>query len=325
MLARYDTRDRPTGLPGARTEPRFTLRATLDASLRMARTLRGAAAPATVRRVPPPSLCEFESGYRRPNRAAIFTGLTDDWPARARWSLSYLRERFGRRFVPVLPTSRGFMHHDGKRGLHFRWMSLAEYLDQLESGEHPECYLVSPLDRALPELVEDVVDPIYSRDRPFRLSRFWLSAPGTSTPLHRDLTENFFVQMVGHKRFYLYPPRDSPWLYSYSFRSGLPNFSRFDPERPDYERFPLARRVRPIEVVLHPGDVLYLPSRWWHQPRSLDLSMSVNFWWADGALEKIVRLAEWVKRVRGLEIYGLADAQQPVLRRDEAVPAPTSR
>jgi hypothetical protein len=325
MLGRHDTRDRPTDLRGARTDPRFTLRATFDASLRIARTLRGAAAPVTVERVPPPSLGEFEADYRRRNRAAIFTGLADDWPARSRWSLTYLRERFGRRPVPVLPTSGGFMRHDGKSGLHFRWMPLAEYLDSLESGEHPECYLVSPLDRALPELFEDVVDPIYSRERPFRLSRFWLSAPATSTPLHRDLTENFFVQIVGHKRFYLYPPKDSPWLYSYSFRSGLPNFSRFDPERADYERFPLARRVRPIEVVLQPGDFLYLPSRWWHQPRSLDLSMSVNFWWADGTLAKIVRLAEWVKRVRGLEIYGLTDAEQPVPLRDDALPASTSR
>src|SRR5262249_2474991 len=151
---------------------------------------------------------QFESDYRRPNRAAIFTGLTDDWPARSRWSLPYLRECFGRRPVPVLPTRDGFMRHDGKSGLHFQWMSLAEYLDHLQSGKHPQCYLISPLDRALPELSEDVVDPIYSRDRPFRLSRFWLSAPGTSTPLHRDLTENFFVQIVGHKRFYLYPPAD---------------------------------------------------------------------------------------------------------------------
>jgi hypothetical protein len=235
-------------------------------------------------------------------------GITGDWPARWRWSLTDLRERFGERQVPVLPTYGGAMEYDGRSGLHFRWMALADYLRALEAGTDPGCYLVSPLDRALPELMEDVVEPIYSRERPFRLSRFWLSAAGTSTALHRDMAQNFFAQMVGRKRFYLYPPSDSPWLYSYSFRSGLPNFSRFDPEHPDFDHFPLARAVEPIEVILEPGDLLYLPSRWWHQPRSLDVSMSVNFWWADGVLEKLVRTAEWVKRMRRLEIYGLGDA-----------------
>jgi hypothetical protein len=307
MPARPDALGPSGDVVARRPRAQLTVRAAFDASLRALRSLRGPAARTAVPRVAAPSAGEFESAYRGPSRAAIFAGLTDDWPARSRWSLSYLRERFGGRLVPVLPTRDGHMNHDGRTGLHFRWMPLADYLERLESGVHPECYLVSPLDRALPELMEDVVDPEYSRRRPFKLSRFWLSAAGTSTPLHRDMVENLFVQIVGRKRFYLYPPRDSPWLYSYSFRSGLPNFSRFDPERPDFERYPLARRVRPLEVVLHPGDVLYLPSRWWHQPRSLDLSMSVNFWWADGALEKVVRFTEWVKRVRGLEIYGLAD------------------
>lgn len=297
-----------SGIGATRPSTRLTLRAALDASLRGVHTLRGGSrGQTTVSRVAAPSLEEFESRYHRPSRAAVFEGLTEGWPARSHWSVRYLRERFGGRPVPVLPTSEGFMDHDGQSGLHFCWMPLEEYLARLESDTHPDCYLISPLDRALPELMEDVVDPVYSRGRPFKLSRFWLSAAGTSTPLHRDMVENIFVQVVGRKRFHLYPPHDSPWLYSYSFRSGLPNFSRFDPERPDFERFPLARRVRPIEVVLHPGDVLYLPSRWWHQPRSLDLSMSVNFWWADGALEKVVRFTEWVKRMRGLEIYGLAD------------------
>jgi hypothetical protein len=69
--------------------------------------------------------------------------------------------------------------------------------------------------------------------------------------------------------------------------------------------------VQPIEVVLGPGDAMYLPSRWWHQVRSLDLSLSVNFWWADGAVAVAVRSAEFVKRVRGLEIYGLERRQRP--------------
>jgi hypothetical protein len=290
--------------------PVLSARSALDGALRAYNALQGVgpAVPFVVPRVAAPSLEEFEAHFRHPPKPVIFQGLTDDWPARTKWSMAYLRERFGDRQVPVLPTKNGFMEHDAKSGLHFQWLKVNQYLDLLQSGSDPGSYLISPLHVSLPELLDDVVDPIYSRHRPLKLSRFWLSAPGTSTPLHHDLLDNFFVQIVGRKRFNLYPPADSPWLYSNSFRSGLPNFSQFDPERPDWAKFPLARGVTPIEVILEPGDMLFLPSRWWHQPRSLELSMSVNFWWADGVLAQVVRLAEWVKRMRGLEIYGLRGA-----------------
>jgi ribosomal protein L16 Arg81 hydroxylase len=63
--------------------------------------------------------------------------------------------------------------------------------------------------------------------------------------------------------------------------------------------------VQPIELFVEPGDALYIPSRWWHQVRSLDLSVSFNIWWAQGPLGLAVRAAEFVKKLRGLEIYGL--------------------
>lgn len=285
-----------------------TLRSTLDRALRGYAQARGVGpAGLNVPRIKAPALPLFETYYRHPPRPVVFEGLANDWPARRTWSLESLRERFGSRLVTTLPTRNGTLETDGKRGLSFRKMPLSEYLDLLATGNDPGLYLVAPIDQLLPELKQDAVEPVYTRARPWKNSRFWLSAAHTTTPLHRDVAENCFAQIVGRKHFYLYAPDASPWLYSNSFRSGMPNFSRFDPAKPDYERFPLAREVRPAEIVLEPGDVLYLPSRWWHQPRSLDVSMSMNFWWADGALEKVVRLAEWVKRVRGLEIYGLKD------------------
>src|SRR6185369_12904376 len=100
-------------------------------------------------------------------------------------------------------------------------------------------------------------------------------------------------------------PAATPWLYSNRMRSALANHSRFDPEQPDYQRFPLSHAVEPLEVILRPGDALYLPSRWWHQVRSLAVSASFSFWFADGALAMMCRAAEFVKRTRGFEIYSL--------------------
>ena len=45
------------------------------------------------------------------------------------------------------------------------------------------------------------------------------------------------------------------------------------PARPS---FPLARRLRLMEVVLHPGDALFFPAGWLHHTESLAESVSAT-------------------------------------------------
>lgn len=33
------------------------------------------------------------------------------------------------------------------------------------------------------------------------------------------------------------------------------------------------------EVILAPGDAIYIPPKWWHYAKSLSISFSVSFWW----------------------------------------------
>jgi hypothetical protein len=42
--------------------------------------------------------------------------------------------------------------------------------------------------------------------------------------------------------------------------------------------FPLASTLTAYEVVLSPGDTLYLPPLWLHAVEAVDLSVSVNVW-----------------------------------------------
>lgn len=34
-----------------------------------------------------------------------------------------------------------------------------------------------------------------------------------------------------------------------------------------------------LEVILHPGDVLFIPAFWFHEATALTCSMSVSYWW----------------------------------------------
>lgn len=107
--------------------------------------------------------------------------------------------------------------------------------------------------------------------------RFWIGPARTVTPLHCDYDDNIFAQVWGEKRIFLAPPHHDEFLY---VRQANPMLfgSPFDPEAPDYERFPLARRAALVEVIMAPGEMLYVPAGWYHQVRALSFSLSVNRW-----------------------------------------------
>jgi lysine-specific demethylase 8 len=83
---------------------------------------------------------------------------------------------------------------------------------------------------------------------------------------------------VGRKYVRLYSPAHSAALYPHA--GGLhTNTSRVDAEAPDGGAFPLFARAPFVEAVLEPGDMLYLPPRWWHFVKALSASFSASFWW----------------------------------------------
>ena len=80
----------------------------------------------------------------------------------------------------------------------------------------------------------------------------------------------------------------------------MPNGCRVDIENPDLARFPRLRGVETMVAELEPGDALYIPRRWWHHVRTLQESVSANYWWATGLRAAVVSGADWYKRLRGV-------------------------
>jgi ribosomal protein L16 Arg81 hydroxylase len=54
-------------------------------------------------------------------------------------------------------------------------------------------------------------------------------------------------------------------------------YSAVDPERADLDRYPLFGEAAVGDVVVEPGDGLFLPAGWWHWARALDVSISATF------------------------------------------------
>jgi len=65
---------------------------------------------------------------------------------------------------------------------------------------------------------------------------------------------------------------------SSSGRHSQGNFSAVDVEHPDLDRFPDFINATPFDVLLAPGDFVFIPAKCWHYVRSLTPSVSLNFW-----------------------------------------------
>jgi hypothetical protein len=254
-----------------------------------------------IERVRRPTLAVFRELYVRAARPVVLTGVMDGWPALERWALDRLARDHGSRSVPAIAVDGGRPRFDATGGVDYGEVRLADVIERID--ERPaRHYVVFRVNETLPQLAEDWIAPVYTRSAPWQHSRFWLAPPGVGGVLHRDLPENLYAQVVGRKHWWLVDRGATRSVYPHRPWSGVPNYSRADVEHPDLERFPRLADVEVHEVVLEPGELLYIPSRWWHQARSVDTSISVNLWWAEGGLHLAVRAAETLMRLRRLRL-----------------------
>lgn len=94
----------------------------------------------------------------------------------------------------------------------------------------------------------------------------WFGGPGTITPLHYDPVSRLHGVLRGKKLFTLYPAdrHHLRCLEVCPARSSLRNYSRIGLGPLDAEQFPSLTEASPVEALLEPADVLYIPPCWWH-------------------------------------------------------------
>eukprot|EP01096_Ripella_sp_DP13-Kostka_P001310 TRINITY_DN11558_c0_g1_i1.p1 TRINITY_DN11558_c0_g1~~TRINITY_DN11558_c0_g1_i1.p1 ORF type:complete len:300 (+),score=67.94 TRINITY_DN11558_c0_g1_i1:458-1357(+) len=244
----------------------------------------------------------FRQGYYKTNKALVFRSvLTSSWNCLSSWSRTdFWKSFFGHRTVPIevgrlgLLGSRSAQPEDWFETFANLGDFVSEYIERdlscREEGSPPPkvCYLAQhPLIDQLPQLKEHFEVPDLVKVGSLSNVNAWFGTSGTVTPVHFDSYDNFLSQVAGFKYVRLYDPQQTPFLYvdardsqddsTENLRS-QGNISMVNVEKPDFEKFPLLAQASFTEVILGPGDVLYIPQGHWHYVRSITPSFSLNFW-----------------------------------------------
>eukprot|EP01051_Picozoa_sp_SAG22_P002986 SAG22_NODE_139_length_18025_cov_4.352058_7_plen_540_part_00 len=146
---------------------------------------------------------------------------------------------------------------------------------------------VSHVREALPALVEQVPLPAWlapllpgyadaaAEDSRYFSSCVRVGSPGLELWTHYDMMDNVLLQLAGTKRVVLWPPTAADRMYMDGSTSTV-----VDVDAPDRSKFPLfPAPAEAVEVVLQPGDALFIPALWLHHVKSVTAAATVNVFW----------------------------------------------
>ncbi|HTB33169.1 MAG TPA: cupin-like domain-containing protein [Bacteroidia bacterium] len=226
------------------------------------------------------SLKEFRKNYLKKGIPVIMEGAANEWDCVKKWSFEYFKQLHGTDEVAML---------DDKDKKNFEIMTLADIMDNIQGGGK-KYYRFYPLLSRHPEHIKDF-DYEWLRERRNNNTlieefRVMMGGKDTTTGLHIENRGNLFVQTYGEKKWILYPPYytsvldPKPVRFAYRSVQVTPEKGGFNPFNPKYEPpYNLYKYIDHYETILKPGDVLWVPTFYWHTVVNTTNSIGVGYRW----------------------------------------------
>eukprot|EP01064_Diplonema_japonicum_P001966 TRINITY_DN11292_c0_g1_i1.p1 TRINITY_DN11292_c0_g1~~TRINITY_DN11292_c0_g1_i1.p1 ORF type:complete len:329 (+),score=81.77 TRINITY_DN11292_c0_g1_i1:99-1085(+) len=256
---------------------------------------------------------EFVAG-RKP---CVMEGGLTEWRGLWEWDKKTLETRMGDSKVTVAVTPNGradALTDVGGRTLFMRpdeqLLSFKDFSSQLhEQNPHRVLYAQkqnNSFNEEYAPLHEDITDNLHNMGRTIFGSEpeavnFWMGSDATVSSMHRDHYENLYAVVRGSKTFTLVPPWESSFIPYTEHKEGMwkedgegsfkvepldssVKWVDVDPSDPNAaEKYPLWANAHPLTVTVEAGDVLYLPSTWYHEVSQCGdddgVTIAVNYWW----------------------------------------------
>jgi len=156
------------------------------------------------------------------------------------------------------------------------WLAKANVTDDMLGADNPHWYFrligcgeFRNCDKFMSEWLFDDLTFFYPRESLYIVKpkdqkgihcRFGMK--GVIAENHFDASRNMIALLGGERRYILSHPDECPNLALLPKEHPSGRHSAVDWSNPDLEHYPQFRNARSNEIVLQPGDVLYLPTNW---------------------------------------------------------------
>jgi hypothetical protein len=243
---------------------------------------------------------EFLTGIGRP---VIVTDAMDDWAAKSKWTFEFFSRTYPS--APVIANSPFFLENMSGLSPVKAQLNLRDYVEYvINPGTPPRCHYMQGSWEALqsngiplyapgyrvfsmhPELRSDLSpSPYFADDFLVRLPGYlqqvieqlpspihylFFAPEGAVAFLHTDFWEThaYLAQLVGRKFCILFSPQDAENLY----------FGRvLDPVYCDTRQFPMFSDAIPYCGELRAGDLIFIPSGWYHFVVTMSASLTFSY------------------------------------------------
>lgn len=246
---------------------------------------------------------EFWQGYVLAQRPVLIANAVAGWGAAA-WTPEWFIQHHADKKV----QAEGAPYQLGPLLERMLRKEPTPYLEQLDIPEDfPEL---------LPFLEPELVYSLPNRTKSRLFPRYWFG-PGSGTLqlfiggqgasqgiVHTDVPplHSYSALIYGQKEWWVWAPSEGRYLYprdQYPHESSVQNVFE-----PDHERYPELALSSVTRVVQEPGELLFLPTGWWHTARTVSESPTITVAW-DVLCQK-----NWPSFIQ--HIHGLEQREQPL-------------
>lgn len=217
---------------------------------------------------------DFLRLYKKSAKPLVIKDLTQNWPAREKWSVDYFKSRVGDTMVPLYDSERA----TDKKHQHAAavTMPFKEYISLLQAGEKNLRMFFFNLLAATPVLRKDFEFPDIGLKLFKKLPVLFMAGKGARVQMHFDIdmADILLCHFGGKKRVMLISPEQTRYLYRVPF--SFSSLFDIDYDKPNFEKYPALKNIRAEVVELNHGDVLYIPPGYWHYVQYDEISFSMS-------------------------------------------------
>lgn len=215
----------------------------------------------------------FTREYFKKQKPVIIEGLVDSTPAFNKWNLEYLKKRLETTEIMVFDNSinktTAYTGGDYK-------MKFSEFVEHIQKDE--ECNIRLFLFNAFkhcPDLKKEFPCPDIFKGLLDRVGFMFFGGKNTQVRMHFDIDMSnvLHTNFEGKKRVVLISQEYNDLLY----KTPLNTYSIADFKNMDETLFPGLKYVKGYEIVLNPGESLFMPGGYWHYMVYLEGSFAVAY------------------------------------------------